>query len=209
MVEAATRHYKIGVQNTKSTWSGTEGNLDFSSSSNMINFTIAMQFDRFYGGLNLGGGSFMFAQDGPNHPNNATYDHSKPLSVSGVDIIAGYNFWRLGSFFVGIKNTTITWPTNDSITWAGAGGGVNGFYPFNKKIIAYGTISIMPMFVDANDKAVGRGAFFGFNLGLSYLLAKRFSLNVGLKLESLTYQIENERNSYGFGGLNTGIGINF
>jgi len=209
MAEAASNQYKIGIQNTKSTWTGTESNRSFSSSSNILNLNIGLQSARFYGGLNVSGGAFKFATDGPNHPNNVTYDHTKALTVSGVDIIAGFDFWRLGSIFVGVKNTTITWPTNDSISWTGAGGGLSGFYPFTSKIIAHGTFSLMPMFVDANDKAVGRGAFIGFNLGLTYLFAKRFSVNVGLRSENLSYQIEGETNSYSFGGLNIGAGVNF
>lgn len=208
-VEAAANHYKIGIQNTKSTWSGAEGSRNFSSSSNIVNLNISMQSERFYGGLNLRGGSFKFPKDGPDHPNNATYDHSRPLSVSGVDIIFGYDFWRSVSIFIGIKSTAITWPTKDSITWTGAGGGVSGFYPFTRKIIAYSTFSITPMFVDANDKAAGRGAFIGFDLGLSYLLGKRFSINVGLRSENLTYRIENETNNYSFNGLNVGVGVRF
>lgn len=208
-VNAASNDYKIGIQNLKSTWRGTESNRDFSSSSDTLSLNIGMQSERFYGGLNVSGGSFKFDQNGPNHPNNVTYDHSKPLKVGGVNLIAGYNFWRLGSIFVGLKDTTITWPTNDKITWTGAGGGLSGFYPFKNNIIAYGTFSIMPMFVDANDKAAGRGAFVGFNVGISYLLGKRFSVNFGFRSENLTYQIENETNSYSFDGLNIGAGVNF
>jgi len=201
--------YSLAVRFTNSKWSGEESKQNFDASTTVVDLSGKIHHQRFYGGLNISGGKYNFPDNGPNHPNNVTYDHDKPLTKNSVDLIAGYEFWSHGSVFIGTKSIEIIWPNNDKITWAGVGAGLHAFHPLSSKWISYGSFSLMPMFVDANDKAAGRGAYVGLELGVNYLLGKRFYLHGGLRAENLSYQIENESNNYGFGGLTFGAGVSF
>jgi len=201
--------YGVGVKTNSSTWSGKENEKAFSADARVTSININAHKKHFYWGLNFSGGNFYFGDISPNHPNKVTFDHDEPITLSHFDIFSGYDFWQYGSAFIAIKTVNLIWPTDDRVTWSGIGGGVQGFYPISEHWVAYSTLSITPMFVDADDKSPGRGVYVGINLGINYLFWQRYYLHSALTSENLSYTIETETNNFSFGGVLVGFGAKF
>jgi hypothetical protein len=199
----------FGASSGNATWTATSGTNEYQSRSRFINLNASLRFQKFYTGLNLGGGEFTFTSTSPKHPDSVATDVSAVLQRGTFDLIGGYQFWRPTSVFLGVKRMNVTWPSGDVLSWSGVGGGFRFHHGFAKRWLLHGTLGLTPVFVDANQNLVGRGGITSASGGITWLIGKTMQLGLLLRSETISYTIRSRDRKSQFGSLALNIGVTF
>lgn len=208
----------MGVTINGSNWKGDNGsgNSDFESDrGGQLAASINYRVNKFYTGLNLQGGTYVFDSDAPSQfaSNGTATSRDVKVEHSDFDLLAGYYFWPNISLFLDLKVTHSKWrDTGYEQAFGGLGLGVSGFHPINDKWVLFGSFGFVNGDIDDDDdrSSHGDGQSSALVGGAVYRLDKSNTLNFGLKLRNYEFDFDDgNKQDYSLNGLFFGYNHNF
>jgi len=208
----AQNNLSLGVTLNASGWSGDNGSGGSSFKSDkggQFGGSVSYSKDRFYTGLSLQGGDYVFNEAGPGQFTSGGNITTQAVKVqhSDFDLLAGYYFWNNVSLFVDLKTVASKWLNNDyEQSFSGLGFGVSGYSTLNTKWTLYGSWGFVggkikePEDVELGD-AVSNALIFGAN----YAMTKNDRLSMGLKFRNYVFDYDDgSEQEYSLNGLFVG-----
>lgn len=189
-----TLDYNAGGRVIFGTWEGENDSdgSNFDADTVQIGADFIMRFGKFYTGVGVIAGEFDFIGNAPDRPTRANPPSTRTRINRGeINMIVGYYIIPQVSVFLDAQVINNKWVGEDyEISYNGLGFGASAHAPITKEWIIFGSIGVVPVNIEENDKRIGNGRGSSLEIGGMYVINKTMTMSASIRAQGREFDYD-------------------